>query len=120
MNFGSVPVVSSFEYEFGSVTHGSGNSPDRHRLVFQRSFTMSSTQRLDKSPSLTLLRSRLRALLDAYLRHRPTFQRFLTAGFILYGLGSTYLSVTGRGAKGGARERPSRRKGESLRVLHLC
>lgn len=45
------------------------------------------------------LRARSMAVLDLYLHHRPNVQRGLTAGFVLYCIGSTYLSLTGRGAK---------------------
>lgn len=58
-----------------------------------------------------LIHSRVRGLLDGYIRHRPTFQRVLTAGFVLYCLGTTYASLTGRGAKGGTKERASGRRG---------
>lgn len=54
---------------------------------------------------LAILRARLQTLLDIYVRHRPHVQRVLTAGFVAYCLGTTWLSLTGRGARGGTRER---------------
>ncbi|KAK4686941.1 hypothetical protein P7C73_g3189, partial [Tremellales sp. Uapishka_1] len=60
----------------------------------------------------TRVRSQLHTLLDSYVRHRPAFQRLLTAGFVLYCLGTTYSSLTGKGAKGGTRERGGGRKGK--------
>jgi ATP-binding cassette subfamily D (ALD) long-chain fatty acid import protein len=50
------------------------------------------------------------------LRHRPLVERALTAGFVLYCVGSTYLSLTGRGGKresGRESGRRGRAKGES-------
>lgn len=58
--------------------------------------------------------SRLKQALDVYVHHRPTVQRLLTAGFVLYCLGTTYQNLSGKGAKGGAREKVSRKgKGAS-------
>lgn len=58
--------------------------------------------------------SRLKTALDIYVHHRPTVQRLLTAGFVLYCLGTTYQNLSGKGAKGGAREKVSRKgKGSS-------
>lgn len=53
--------------------------------------------------------SRLKQALDIYVHHRPTVQRILTAGFVLYCLGTTYQNLSGKGAKGGAREKVSRK-----------
>ncbi|WWC68388.1 uncharacterized protein I206_102313 [Kwoniella pini CBS 10737] len=62
---------------------------------------MSSTSiRQKPSPSngisIDLIRLRLRKFLDIYLQHRPLVQRGLTAGFVLYCLGTTLNSLTGR------------------------
>ncbi|OCF31910.1 ATP-binding cassette, subfamily D (ALD), peroxisomal long-chain fatty acid import protein [Kwoniella heveanensis BCC8398] len=57
------------------------------------------------SPSRAKLHANLQTILNTYLHHRPTLQRALTAGFVLYCLGSTYAALTGRGAKVGTKER---------------
>ena len=70
---------------------------------------------LQRTP-LPHLRTRLKALLNVYLAHRPLMERLLTAGFVVYCLASTYLGVTGKGGpKGGDGARGDRkgRKGES-------
>lgn len=54
---------------------------------------------------LAQLKTRLQAILDVYVKHRPHVQRALTAGFVAYCLGTTWMSLTGRGARGGTRER---------------
>ncbi|KAK1927880.1 ABC transporter transmembrane region 2-domain-containing protein [Papiliotrema laurentii] len=59
--------------------------------------------------TLHALRQRLRLVLDAYLRHRPLVQRGLTAGFVLYCLISTYMSLTGRAKTGAARTASGKR-----------
>ncbi|XAO23293.1 hypothetical protein I312_102071 [Cryptococcus bacillisporus CA1280] len=46
------------------------------------------------------VRSRLNSILNSYLQHRPIFQPVFTAAFVIYCLGSTYRSLTGRGSKG--------------------
>ena len=67
--------------------------------------------------ALAQLRTRSQALLNAYLRHRPLIQKILTAFFVLYSLGASYANMTGKGPKGGTREKVSRRsKGESIAV----
>ncbi|WWD18145.1 hypothetical protein CI109_102594 [Kwoniella shandongensis] len=77
---------------------------------------MSSKQTLLRSPltpsQRNILHTRLRTILDTYLQHRPLFQRLLTAGFVLYCLGTTWAAVTGRGGKGGVREGKSGRRGK--------
>lgn len=55
-------------------------------------------------------RAHLHALLAAYLHHRPTIQKGLTGGFVLYCIGSTYLSLTGRGVKAGRESSASTKK----------
>jgi ATP-binding cassette subfamily D (ALD) long-chain fatty acid import protein len=63
-----------------------------------------------------VLRSHLKSAFNGYLRHRPLVERALTAGFVLYCVGSTYLSLTGRGGKresGRESGRRGRAKGES-------
>ncbi|WVR05650.1 hypothetical protein IAU60_002672 [Kwoniella sp. DSM 27419] len=66
------------------------------------------------------LHENLRRVLDVYVHHRPNLQRALTAGFVLYCLGSTYASLTGKGAKGGGKERVSRRgKGSAKPVASV-
>lgn len=57
--------------------------------------------------------ARLKQALDVYVSHRPTVQRVLTAGFVLYCLTTTYRNLSGKGAKGGAREKTSRRGAKS-------
>ena len=69
---------------------------------------LSSTALLSR-PNQAVAKARLKQVLDAYLHHRPTVQRLLTAGFVLYCLGTTYQNLSGRGAKGGAREKVSKR-----------
>jgi ATP-binding cassette subfamily D (ALD) long-chain fatty acid import protein len=69
---------------------------------------MSSSALLSPS-NKALARARLKQALDIYLHHRPTVQRLLTAGFVLYCLGTTYGNLSGKGARGGAREKTSRR-----------
>jgi ATP-binding cassette subfamily D (ALD) long-chain fatty acid import protein len=54
--------------------------------------------------TINLLRGRLKDVLDIYLQHRPVIQQLLTAGFVAYCLGTTYLGVTGRAGKTAARE----------------
>jgi hypothetical protein len=65
-----------------------------------------------------IAKARLKQVLDTYIHHRPTVQRLLTAGFVLYCLGTTYQNLSGKGAKGGAREKVSKRgrQGESCWV----
>ncbi|WVQ85299.1 hypothetical protein IAT38_007464 [Cryptococcus sp. DSM 104549] len=64
------------------------------------------------------LRTRLKPVLDAYLRQRPLFQRLLTAAFVIYCLGNTYASLTGKGAKGGAKESSGgRRRGKGGKTV---
>jgi hypothetical protein len=89
------------------------------RPVSQSSTTISTHEetRMRNPSSLALLspsnqaiaRARLKEVLDTYIHHRPTVQRLLTAGFVLYCLGTTYRNLSGTGAKGGARERVSRK-----------
>ncbi|ODO11837.1 hypothetical protein I350_00621 [Cryptococcus amylolentus CBS 6273] len=62
--------------------------------------------------STAVLRSRLKELINAYLRHRPFIQRTLTASFVIYCLLSTYRSLTGKGPQGGGRERSGGRRGK--------
>jgi len=62
------------------------------------------------APHALQLRARLKILLDSYVRRRQPIQKGLTVLFVLYCLTSTYSSLTGKGAKGGAREK--RRKNE--------
>jgi hypothetical protein len=85
-----------------------------------RTHTMSS--RALRGPSVLsasqrdVLRSHLKSAFNGYLRHRPLVERALTAGFVLYCVGSTYLSLTGRGGKresGRESGRRGRAKGES-------
>lgn len=66
-------------------------------------------QRQASNPTLQRLQARLRALLSIYNRHRGDVQRVLTFAFVGYCLGSTYLSLTGRGMKGGMREKVGRK-----------
>lgn len=63
-----------------------------------------------------VLRSHLKSAFNAYLRYRPHVERALTAGFVLYCVGTTYLSLTGRGGRresGRESGRRGRAKGES-------
>ncbi|ORY24671.1 ABC transporter transmembrane region 2-domain-containing protein [Naematelia encephala] len=60
---------------------------------------------------VVMLREHLRLLLDLYLRHRPVIQRFLTAGFVSYCIGTTVLALTGRGVKVDTRQ-GAKRKGK--------
>jgi hypothetical protein len=78
---------------------------------------LSSTALLSHSNQI-IAKARLKQVLDTYIHHRPTVQRLLTAGFVLYCLGTTYQNLSGKGAKGGARERVSKRgrQGESCWV----
>lgn len=55
-----------------------------------------------------LLRTKLSPVLAAYVRHRPLVQQALTAGFVVYCVASTYLTLTGRG-KAAGRESSARR-----------
>lgn len=64
-----------------------------------------------------LLRSKLSPMLAAYIRHRPLVQRALTAGFVLYCLSTTYMSLTGRG-KGAGRESSSRKVRRGMSVIN--
>ena len=73
--------------------------PAGARRVLQRSL-----KRPISPKTLNLLRGRLKAILDVYIHHRPVVQQLLTAGFVAYCLGTTYLGVTGRAGKGAARE----------------
>ncbi|WVQ70989.1 hypothetical protein IAR50_000514 [Cryptococcus sp. DSM 104548] len=67
--------------------------------------------------STAVLRSRLRELVNAYLRHRPLIQRALTTSFVIYCLVSTYRSLTGEGVKGGSRERSGGRRGKGAKSV---
>jgi len=69
---------------------------------------LSSTALLSQS-NQAIAKARLKQVLDSYIHHRPTVQRLLTAGFVLYCLGTTYQNLSGKGAKGGAREKVSKR-----------
>lgn len=69
---------------------------------------LKSTAILSQS-NRALAMSRLKQALDVYVHHRPTVQRLLTAGFVLYCLGTTFQNLSGKGAKGGAREKVSRK-----------
>jgi len=69
---------------------------------------LSSTALLSQSNQM-MAKARLKQVLDTYIHHRPTVQRLLTAGFVLYCLGTTYQNLSGKGAKGGAREKLSKR-----------
>jgi hypothetical protein len=82
--------------------------------------TLRSTALLSPS-SRAIAKARLKQVLDSYIHHRPTVQRLLTAGFVLYCLGTTYKNLSGKGAKGGARERVSKRgkQGRSSSALEL-
>jgi hypothetical protein len=68
--------------------------------------------RMATSQQISQLRTRLQAILDIYVKHRPNVQRALTAGFVAYCLGTTWMSLTGRGARGGTRERGGGKKGK--------
>jgi hypothetical protein len=68
--------------------------------------------RIATSQQIIQLRTRLQAILDIYVKHRPNVQRALTAGFVAYCLGTTWMSLTGRGARGGTRERGAGKKGK--------
>nr|XP_018264977.1 ATP-binding cassette, subfamily D (ALD), peroxisomal long-chain fatty acid import protein [Kwoniella dejecticola CBS 10117]OBR87135.1 ATP-binding cassette, subfamily D (ALD), peroxisomal long-chain fatty acid import protein [Kwoniella dejecticola CBS 10117] len=46
--------------------------------------------------STDAVRVQLRRLLDVYLQHRPLVQKGLTAGFVLYCIGTTLAALTGR------------------------
>lgn len=59
--------------------------------------------------TLALVKSQLKVILDTYLHHRPFVQRALTAGFVLYCLGTTWLGVTGRAKSGTARTATNKR-----------
>jgi hypothetical protein len=78
---------------------------------------LSSTALLSQTNQV-IAKARLKQVLDTYIHHRPTVQRLLTAGFVLYCLGTTYQNLSGKGAKGGAREKVSKRgrQGESCWV----
>jgi hypothetical protein len=78
---------------------------------------LSSTALLSHTKQ-TIAKARLKQVLDTYIHHRPTVQRLLTAGFVFYCLGTTYQNLSGKGAKGGAREKVSKRgrQGESCWV----
>lgn len=82
--------------------------------------TLSSTALMSPS-NRTIAKARLKQILDTYIHHRPTVQRLLTAGFVLYCLGTTYQNLSGKGAKGGTREKISKRgrQGESKRQVEL-
>lgn len=69
---------------------------------------LSSTALLSSS-NKAMARARLKQVLDTYIHHRPTVQRLLTAGFVLYCLGTTHQNLSGSGAKGGVREKVSKR-----------
>jgi len=69
---------------------------------------LSSTALLSQSNQM-MAKARLKQVLDTYIHHRPTVQRLLTAGFVLYCLGTTYQNLSGKGARGGAREKVSKR-----------
>lgn len=62
---------------------------------------------------MALLKTRLKIILDTYLHHRPIIQRALTAGFVLYCLGTTWLGVTGR-AKSGATRTSTNKRGKGV------
>jgi ATP-binding cassette subfamily D (ALD) long-chain fatty acid import protein len=64
--------------------------------------------RAQAQANAVLLRSKLGPILATYVRHRASVQKGLTAGFVLYCLGTTYLSLTGKG-KGAGRESSARR-----------
>jgi ATP-binding cassette, subfamily D (ALD), peroxisomal long-chain fatty acid import protein len=44
-------------------------------------------------------KERLAQFAKTYSKHRPTVQRSLNIGFVVYTLGATYLSLTSRSAK---------------------
>ncbi|OCF75242.1 ATP-binding cassette, subfamily D (ALD), peroxisomal long-chain fatty acid import protein [Kwoniella mangroviensis CBS 8886] len=48
------------------------------------------------NPSIESVQANLRKFLNVYLQHRPLVQRTLTAGFVLYCLGTTFAALTGR------------------------
>lgn len=67
-----------------------------------------------------LLQSKLSPALQAYLRYRPQVQKALTAFFVLYCLGSTYLSLTGRGKGAGRESKSGGRRGRGKGVPHTA
>ncbi|WWC88124.1 uncharacterized protein L201_003028 [Kwoniella dendrophila CBS 6074] len=68
---------------------------------------------LIRSPAyIQVLRTNLKKFLDVYLQHRPIIQRILTAGFVLYCIGTTFAALTGRASvKSKSGDGGGRRKG---------
>ena len=58
------------------------------------------------------IQARAHEVLSTYVRHRPTVQRILTASFVLYCLGTTWRSLSGRGPKRESSKVPKRGKGK--------
>jgi ATP-binding cassette subfamily D (ALD) long-chain fatty acid import protein len=96
----------------------SRSSPHTRHPIDSAMRTLSSKGIMSAS-NQALARARLKQVLDAYLHHRPTVQRLLTAGFVIYCLGTTYQNLSGNGAKGGARMKASRRGKASGTLLLL-
>lgn len=55
---------------------------------------------------------RLAKFAKIYSKHRPVVQRSLNIGFVVYTLGSTYLSLTSRSAKADDLGKKGRAKGK--------
>ncbi|EIW72866.1 hypothetical protein TREMEDRAFT_67105 [Tremella mesenterica DSM 1558] len=74
---------------------------------------MTSTWRPFLSPQRrAAVISQAQEVLSVYIRHRPTVQRVLTAGFVLYCLGTTWHGLSGKGGQRESSRVPKRGRGK--------